>query len=73
MLAAQGGKCGICLASESGRPGWSMAVDHDHATGRIRGVLCYQCNTALGRLDDSPERLLAAAQYLEGFGAQGAR
>jgi hypothetical protein len=40
-------------------------VDHDHATGRVRGVLCLGCNTALGLVRESPERLRALARYLE--------
>lgn len=62
MLAAQGGVCAIC-----GRPpnsGAALHIDHDHRTNRIRGILCFRCNNALGDLDDDPDRLMAAAMYL---------
>lgn len=62
MLADQGGGCGIC-----GRPPSdtiSLHIDHDHETGRIRGLLCFRCNNSLGDLDDDPDLLLAALLYL---------
>lgn len=42
-----------------------MHVDHDHNTGHIRGILCQACNVTLGKMNDSPELLRAAAAYLE--------
>jgi hypothetical protein len=44
----------------------SMYLDHDHKTGRVRGVLCHQCNTGIGVFKDSPELLRAAIEYLDG-------
>jgi hypothetical protein len=61
-LLAQHGVCAICRTDNWGRKG--PAVDHDHATGRIRGVLCQNCNQGLGRFTDDPARLRAAADYL---------
>lgn len=58
MKSAQGGKCAICA-----EPG-ELCVDHCHATGRIRGLLCRSCNLALGYLRDDPNRLLSAIDYL---------
>jgi Autographiviridae endonuclease VII len=64
MLEDQGGRCRIC-----GRPpreGSSLHVDHDAKTGRVRGLLCFRCNAALGQLADSVELVMAAADYLDG-------
>lgn len=65
MLKAQEGTCALCPAMiySPGRPG-NLAVDHDAETGRVRGLLCNQCNRGLGLLDHDPDRLIAAAMYL---------
>ncbi|GGU79075.1 recombination endonuclease VII [Streptomyces albospinus] len=60
MLKEQWGLCPICLESDA------VHVDHDHATGRVRGVLCFSCNAALGQFKDRPDALRRAAGYLEG-------
>ncbi len=69
LFASQGGRCAICFRRESVVIHGSrirLAVDHCHATGKTRGLLCQACNTALGKADDSPERLEAMASYLRG-------
>lgn len=57
MLAEQGGGCAICGRRPSETI--SLHVDHDHETGRIRGLLCFRCNNSLGDLDDSQDLLWA--------------
>ena len=68
MNRLQGGRCLICGQAERGtRRGIpkTLAVDHDHDTGEIRGLLCSKCNTAIGLLDDDPKRARAVARYLD--------
>lgn len=59
MWEAQGERCKIC-----GRVVGKPHVDHDHETGRIRGLLCATCNRVLGMMQDDPELLESAARYL---------
>ena len=70
MLSTQGGSCAICGVTENKVTGdrfskISFAVDHDHATGKVRGILCNQCNRALGMFGDNQKTLLSALKYLE--------
>lgn len=63
MLKEQDGKCAICttqLLMEPQKP----PLDHDHATGMVRGILCKSCNHLLGLAKDDVSILLAAAQYI---------
>lgn len=64
LLEAQGWCCAICGAEQC-VTGKNFAVDHDHRTGKIRGLLCQFCNTALGKFQDSKKTLLKAIEYLE--------
>jgi hypothetical protein len=73
IIAEQGGKCAVCRRDEemlfnSNRHGvyarTSFVVDHDHATGEVRGILCNDCNRAIGLLGESSQVLEAAARYL---------
>lgn len=61
LLAAQNGKCAICGRLPRMR---RLAVDHDHQTGRIRGLLCMPCNMALGKLGDDVAGVTKALNYL---------
>lgn len=65
MLARQGGRCAICRKPPKAR---ALAVDHDHTTGVVRDLLCHQCNTAIGLMNESPERLRALSAYLQRWG-----
>jgi hypothetical protein len=64
MLVAQGGGCAICRTSEPGGPYGRFNVDHDHETGRVRGLLCHGCNVALGILGDNAEAIRRVLAYL---------
>jgi len=66
LLARQDGHCGICEAVDAGADHKRLPVDHDHATGRVRGLLCHRCNRALGLLGDDIDLLRKAIKYLEG-------
>lgn len=61
----QSGKCGICQRRMYSKRYKRFAVDHCHTTGRIRGLLCGNCNTAIGLLRDSPENALRASEWLK--------
>lgn len=67
MFVKQNGRCAICGEQETAEirgKTLSLCVDHDHETGTVRGLLCADCNRALGMFKDSPERLERAIQYL---------
>lgn len=67
MLEAQDHKCAICGQPETmvkrGKK-LHMAVDHDHATGKVRALLCHSCNTGLGKFRDDTSLLALAIAYL---------
>jgi Tfp pilus assembly major pilin PilA len=63
LLEAQQFSCAICGVSECST-GKNFAVDHNHETGEIRGLLCKKCNTGLGIFRDSPALIGNAYQYL---------
>ena len=71
MLENQGGGCAICgtrVPSQRARKFTKTEmffVDHCHATGRVRGLLCSRCNRGIGYFDDNPGRLEMAASYLK--------
>lgn len=57
-----GGLCEVCGRADADR---LLAVDHCHETGRVRGLLCLNCNQALGKLKDDPELIRSLAEYAE--------
>lgn len=63
LLDFQYEACAVCRTSTP-PTGWH--VDHDHATGQVRGILCTRCNVMIGMALDKPDVLRAAADYLEG-------
>ncbi|MDQ6727114.1 MAG: endonuclease VII domain-containing protein [Actinomycetota bacterium] len=62
MLEGQGGGCAVC--SRTPRENSSLHVDHDHATGQIRGLLCFSCNNALADFQENRDLLRNAIGYL---------
>ena len=63
LLVKQKGSCAICKSIPTKK---RLAVDHDHSTGKIRGLLCHPCNAAIGLFKDNTDFLLEAKRYLEG-------
>ncbi len=62
MLATQKGHCAICPRKPLKK---RLNIDHNHKTGKVRGLLCFPCNYAVGMLGDSAQRAHALALYLE--------
>lgn len=67
MFESQGRACGICPATTPTKDRF-WALDHNHATGKVRGILCMHCNVGIGQFKDDPQRLRRAADYLERTG-----
>lgn len=65
MLEEQGERCKICGEESGCTRRNALHLDHDHATGELRGLLCPRCNMGLGHFKDNPKLLRAAAAYLE--------
>lgn len=64
MLREQQGLCASCYEPASTDKDFSLCVDHDHFTGKVRSLICNHCNLAIGHLKDSPERAELVAAYL---------
>ncbi len=64
MYEEQEGCCAICFTHQSSMK-YRLHVDHDHKTGKVRGLLCKNCNLALGNFQDSVELLAKAIEYLK--------
>lgn len=65
MIEAQGGRCAICHDEQ----GEKLHIDHDHATGKIRQLLCHRCNMAIGLFKECPGAMFAAIEYLVRHGS----
>lgn len=65
MLEGQDGVCAICF--NGNRSGKLLAVDHDHITGAIRGLLCSACNAGVGMFKDDERLMLSAVRYLKQY------
>jgi hypothetical protein len=63
IVEKQDGKCFIC----GDKPLINLSVDHNHLTGKVRGLICNSCNIAIAKANDSPMLLRAMADYLEKF------
>jgi hypothetical protein len=66
ILKSQGGKCDVCRVKLIDR-GTHTHLDHDHKSGKIRGILCTNCNRGLGHFQDNALTLGRAIQYLEKY------
>ncbi|MFF7837557.1 endonuclease VII domain-containing protein [Streptomyces ossamyceticus] len=64
LLMEQEGRCAICGTDSPGGNNTRFAFDHDHASNRSRGLLCYLCNVGLGSFMDDRIRLQRAIDYL---------
>ena len=65
LLACQGGVCAICKKPTTRKDTDRLCIDHNHKTGKVRGLLCHRCNTGIGMLQDDPKLLLKAITYLQ--------
>ena len=68
MFHSQNGVCAICSNPETAtRKGVikALAVDHDHNTGKVRGLLCSECNIGIGKLKENSNNFLSAIEYLD--------
>lgn len=66
LMDKQQGCCDICKRSLD-YLGKKFCIDHDHKTGEVRGLLCHNCNIAIGNMQDNPTYLRSAAAYLEKY------
>ena len=70
-LEEQGNKCAICGTTDPGKYHGRFCVDHNHATKAVRGLICHNCNSALGNFKDNVSVLLSAVDYLNKYGSYG--
>lgn len=70
MVKDQNGACAVCEKPEIRTRGGKikkLAIDHDHKTGKVRALLCCDCNTSLGLMEENPDRLRSLIRYIEKF------
>lgn len=65
LLAQQNYQCAVCLSGDPSRNNGNWSIDHDHATGAVRGIVCHHCNILLGGARDNVQTLRNAVAYLE--------
>ena len=75
MFTEQGGVCAICgkpetTTSSRSRRVKMLSIDHDHATGKIRALLCNNCNRGIGLFGDDMEVMMNAVEYLRRGGVK---
>ena len=63
LLISNDNKCGICKTDKPGGKG-VFHIDHNHSTGKIRGILCHNCNIGIGHMKEDETRLMQAIEYL---------
>lgn len=68
LLSKQGGVCAICKQDRRDTRQREMPVDHDHDSGKVRGILCDHCNRVIGLFGDSPDVIARAIKYLKEWG-----
>lgn len=64
LYAAQGNRCAICGQLGGDSRGFRLHIDHCHATGKVRGALCNNCNAGLGNFREDPDLMIKAMEYL---------
>lgn len=64
LFNSQGRSCAICEVRSAGKNRRVFSIDHDHKTGKVRGLLCERCNKSIGAFNDDPKLLIEAAKYL---------
>ena len=64
LIQAQGNRCKVCGVHADQEHYKTLAIDHCHETGKVRGLLCAKCNTAIGQFRDDPKIILNAAKYV---------
>ena len=67
LLESQNGVCGLCKSEfkDTDKNRKDMVIDHCHATGKVRGILCRKCNTGLGLFNEDPDLLLKSYEYIK--------